>query len=88
MSKQQLIEKAVLHFDGKWIFPFKNLCTPAETNTCYAPHSKFESIRNVYELGPNWIFVCTEEEFNAAADRMREAGLVIGSGVGNISCSG
>ena len=71
MNKQQLIEKAILLFDGKWIFPFKNLCMLVETNTCYAPHSKFESILNVSELGPNWIFVCTEEEFSAAADRMR-----------------
>lgn len=71
MDKQELIEKAVIHFEGKWIFPFKNLCTPAETNTCYEPHSKFESIRNVSELGPHWIFVCTKDEFNAAANRMR-----------------
>lgn len=71
MSKNELIEKAVLHFGGKWIFPFKNLVTPAETNAFYAPHSRFESIRNVFELGPHWVFICTEEEFNAAADRMR-----------------
>jgi hypothetical protein len=71
MDKQKLIEKAVLHFGGKWSLRFKNLCTPAETNTFYRPYSRFLSIQNVSELGPNWIFICTEEEFNAAADRIR-----------------
>lgn len=71
MNKNELIEKAVVDLGGKWKYPFNNLCTPNEKNTAYAPYSKFDSIRNVSELGSSWIFVCTREEFNAAADRMR-----------------
>lgn len=70
MKKQELIEKAVLAFEGKWLFPYENLVTPSPTNSGYAPYCKFESIRHLDSLGPHWSFVCTKEEFETYAKRM------------------
>lgn len=70
MKKQELIEKAVLAFEGKWLFPYENLVTPSPTNSGYAPYCKFESIKDLLSLGPHWQFVCTYQEFVESAKRM------------------
>lgn len=61
MSKQELIEKAVNIFNGKW---------PSKSDLCVYMY-KFES-ENIWGCGSSSLdSLFTREEFNAAADRMR-----------------
>ncbi len=78
MNKQSLIEKAVIDQRGSWKYESKNqilVCRKeaqefSKGDFCYA-HSDQITLDGKVKSDPYWELVCTREEFNATADRMR-----------------